>query len=142
MPASLRSSVSLPSAPPAGLPGDSLGVSRARGWGRYRRGGGPIGLGIYLEVDAWRIERAVLARRPLRITLFGRLDLVGVANDLNQTLPPGASVAVCFFGDDAMRHMCRIASSISFTRSTSDQRRDIFWSSPSIKRPAGIRDDL
>ena len=63
--------------------------------------------GVYLEVDAWRIERAVFGGTTSAqdYTYLDGLDLVGVANDLNQTLPPGASVAVCFFGDDAMRHI-------------------------------------
>lgn len=63
--------------------------------------------GVYLEVDAWRIERAVFGGTTSAqdYTYLDGLDLVGVANDLNQTLPPGTSVAVCFFGDDGMRHI-------------------------------------
>ena len=64
-------------------------------------------LGVYLEIFAWRIERAVFGGTTSAqdYTYLDGLDLVGVANDLNQTLPPGTSVAVCFFGDGAMRHI-------------------------------------
>ena len=64
-------------------------------------------LGVYLEVDAWRIERAVFGGTTSAqdYTYMDGLDLVGVADDLNQTLPPGASIAVCFFGDDGRRHI-------------------------------------
>lgn len=64
-------------------------------------------LDVYLEVSAWRIERAVFGGTTSAqdYTYLDGLDLVGVANDLNQTLPPGTSVAVCFFGDGAMRHI-------------------------------------
>jgi len=63
--------------------------------------------GVYLEVSAWRIERAVFGGTTSAqdYTYLDGLDLVGVANDLNQTLPPGASVVVCFFGDDGQRHI-------------------------------------
>ncbi len=63
--------------------------------------------GVYLEVSAWRIERAVFGGTTSAqdYTYLDGLDLVGVANDLNQTLPPGASITVCFFGDDKMRHI-------------------------------------
>ena len=65
------------------------------------------GLALSLEVDAWRIERAVFGGTTSAqdYTYLDGLDLVGVANDLNQMLPPGTSVAVCFFGDGAMRHI-------------------------------------
>ncbi len=64
-------------------------------------------LGVYLEIFALRIERAVFGGTTSAqdYTYMDGVDLVGVANDLNQTLPPGTSVAVCFFGDGGQRHI-------------------------------------
>lgn len=62
---------------------------------------------IYLEVFALRIERAVFGGTSAShdYRYLDGVDLVDVAADLNDILPVGTSVAVCFFGSDSERHI-------------------------------------
>jgi hypothetical protein len=62
---------------------------------------------VHLEVFALRIERAMFGGTSVSqdYGYLDGLDLVGVASDLNQVLPAGTPVAVCFFGGDAKRHI-------------------------------------